>query len=367
MTNVLRALIAAALLLVVWLALDLLAMLFAGLLLAIFLRTLATWLADATGLSVGRALAVVVLALAGSAGLAAWMYAPNLADQSDQLTQKLPQAGADLASWLRQYTWGRWLLDQLSSGASNGDVTRRAATALNSLIRGGVAVVVILFTGLYLAAEPTVYVRGFLHLIPPRHRLRAAETLYASAHVLRWWLVGQALAMTVVGLAMGIGLAVIGVELAFLLGVLAGLFEFVPLVGPLIALGPALLMALAGGTQQALYVLVLYGIVQAAESYVLTPLVQRKAIKLPPVITISAQVALSWAAGPVGLLIAVPLTAVVLVSTQTLYVQDQLGDRVAPEFAREGEKEVEQARMKSLHGLFPDELPPRESDQRSGT
>ena len=86
-----------------------------------------------------------------------------------------------------------------------------------------VAVAVVLFTGLYLASEPRPYLRGALRLVPPEHRRRAAEALYAIGHVLRWWLMGQGLAMLVVGLAMGIGLGLLGVQLSFLLGVLAGL------------------------------------------------------------------------------------------------------------------------------------------------
>lgn len=341
--------------LLVYLALDLLLLLFAGVLLAIFLRSLARWLADATHLPVGWALALTVLALLGSAVAAGWTYAPRLAEQSELLTQRLPQATGDLTDWLRQYTWGRWVLEQTTSGAQDASLTGTATTALNRVTHGAVAIIVVLFTGLYLAAEPTSYIRGFLRLVPLARRRRAAETLYAVGHVLRWWLLGQAVAMTLVGLAMGIGLAVIGVQLALLLGVLAGLFEFIPFLGPLLALGPALVLALADGTQQAGYVLMLYAAVQTAEGYVLTPLVQRKAVELPPVVTIAAQVGLSWAAGAIGLLVAVPLTAVVMVSAQMLYVKDRLGDDIEPGFESQARKEVERERTRSLHDLLPED------------
>lgn len=340
-------------LLLVYLALDLLLMLFAGVLLAIFLRSLARWVSDKTRLSVGWALAVTVLALLGSAVAAGWLYAPRLAEQSELLTQRLPQAAGDLTQWLRQYTWGRWVLQQASSAGQDGALGGSATTALSRITHGTVAFIVVLFTGLYLAAEPTPYIRGFLRLLPIERRRRAAETLYAVGHVLRWWLLGQAVAMALVGLAMGIGLALIGVQLALLLGVLAGLFEFIPFLGPLLALGPALVLSLAEGTQQAGYVLMLYAAIQTAEGYVLTPLVQRKAVELPPVLTIAAQVALSWAGGPLGLLVAVPLTAVLMVSTQMLYVQDRLGDDVEPEFEAEARREVARERTRSLRDLLP--------------
>lgn len=345
------ALIAGAALLV-WLALDLLLLVFAGVLLAIFLRALAGWLASTTRLPLALALAAIVLAMLGSAVLAGVLYAPRLAEQGDELAQRLPRAVADLTSWIKQYSWGEWVLDRFAAGASDTDVAGQARTALSRATDGAVAVIVILFAGLYLAAEPRPYARGLLHLVPPPRRRRAAETLYAAGHVLRWWLLGQTIAMLSVGLTMGFGLAFIGVPFAFALGVLAGLFEFIPLIGPVIALGPALLIALANSPQQALYVLILYTIVQTGESYLLTPLVQRKAIELPPVVTITAQVGLAWAAGPLGLLVAVPLTAVVMVAMQMLYVADRLGEEVAPEFERRGCEDVEAQRGTTLKGLL---------------
>lgn len=352
--------------LLIWLALDLILLIFAGILLAIFLRTLAAALASRTGWRTGWSLAVVILALVGSAVLAGVLYAPNLAEQSDELTRTLPAAASDLTSWLRQYAWGEWVLDQFSAEAANGEVASRATSAVGRLVDGLVAVIVILFVGLYLAAEPTRYIRGFLHLVPRESRRRVAETLYATGHVLRWWLLGQALAMALVGLAMGVGLSLIGVQLSFLLGVLAGLFEFIPLVGPIIAVGPALLLSLAQGTQQAAYVLILYTAVQTLEGYVLTPLVQRKAVDLPPVLTITAQVALSWAAGPIGLLVAVPLIAVIMVSTQMLYVQDRIGDRMASGFEEEAQAEVRRERQTTLRGLIPDRASDTPADVSSG-
>lgn len=349
--------------LLVYLALDLLLLLFAGILLAIFLRSLACWVSQRTRLPVSWALLVTVLALLGAAVAAGLMYAPRVAEQSELLTQKLPAAAKDVTDWLRQYTWGEWVLDQVAAGASEANVSGTATTALSRVTHGMVAIIVVLFTGLYLAAEPTPYIRGVLRLLPEAARWRAAETLYAVGHVLRWWLLGQAVAMTLVGLTMGIGLALIGVQLALLLGLLAGLFEFIPLLGPLLALGPALVLALAEGTRQAGYVLLLYTAVQTAEGYVLTPLVQRKAVELPPVVTITAQVALSWAGGAVGLLVAVPLVAVVMVTTQMLYVKDRLDDGITPEFEKEARQEVERERTRSLRGLLPaDQEGERESD-----
>lgn len=357
-TAMLRRLVAlAAIAAVAWLALHLLLLLFAGILFGIFLRSVAVALANRTNIRTGLALAIVIFAIAGILAAVSWLYAPRLAQQADELTRSIPQAFDDLTTWVRQYEWGRGILEEAQS-PGDGQVMQRATTAFRRVSSAMVAIAVVLFTGIYLAAQPEPYIRGVLRLVPLRHRRRAAEVLYASGQALRAWLVGQFVAMIVVGVAMGAGLALIGVPLSLLLGVLAGVFEFVPLVGPLIALGPALLLALANSPQQAAYVLVLYAFVQTAESYVVTPLVQRRAVELPPVVTIGAQLGLSWMAGAIGLLVAVPLTAVGMVATQMLYVRDTLGDSMQSDWAREAHDVVEQERERTLAGVLPESPDP---------
>jgi predicted PurR-regulated permease PerM len=342
----------------IWLALDFILLIFAGILLVILLRSLACLLADNTGLGVGRALAIVILTIVVVIGLAGWLYAPRLAEQVDQLTTSLPRAFNDLTSWMQRYAWGQWIVEQ-AEGATDNASMQHATTFLQSFTHLIVGVIVALFVGLYLAANPGPYIRGFLRLVPIPRRERAAEVLYAVGDTLRWWLFGQMVSMVLVGLAMGIGLGVIGVPLALLLGVLAGLFEFVPLVGPIMAVGPALLLALADSPEQAAWVLLLYSIVQTAEGYVITPLVQQRAVELPPVVTIAAQIALSWMAGPVGLLVAVPLVAVVMVMTQMLYVGDTLGDDMHTGWEQDGAEAVAQKRRNLLKGVVPPARPQR--------
>ena len=230
---------------------------------------------------------------------------------------------------------------QSVAGGSDGNVAGRASTAASKLMDAIVGAAIILFSGLYLAAAPSPYQRGLLRLVPMAARRRTAEVMFAVGYTLRWWLLGQLLSMTVVGVLMGVGLAVLGVPLAFALGVLAGLFEFVPTIGPVIGLVPALLLALAEDPRTALYVLILYGIVQTVESYLLTPLVQERVLALPPVVTIATQVLFGWTLGAVGLLVAVPFVAMAVVIVQMVYVEDTLGDRMTLAAEREGRRELE--------------------------
>jgi predicted PurR-regulated permease PerM len=309
-----------------WLTGKWLLLLFAGVLLAVLLRTAADSTSRMTGIPSGWSLILVLALLVGVASLATVLVLPSLAEQVDELSRELPVAARQLTDWMRQFTWGERLLRSFEDEAVPGQVVEPATALASTALSAIIGMVIALFAGLYLAAEPGVYLRGFLHLVPLKHRSRAAEVLQAVTSTLRWWLLGQLLSMVIVGLVMGIGLAIIGVRLAFVLGVLAGLLEFIPIFGPPLAIVPALLLALVESTQQAASVLVLYAVIQTFEGYILTPLVQRRAVHLPPVLTIAAQVILVALVGPLGLLVAVPLAAALLVTVQKLYVQDVLGD-----------------------------------------
>jgi predicted PurR-regulated permease PerM len=138
---------------------------------------------------------------------------------------------------------------------------------------------------------------------------------------------GTLLAMLIIGSLTSVGLMIIGVPLSLLLGVFAGLLEFIPNIGPFIASAPAILLALVEDPNKALTVAVFFVGLQSMEGYVLTPLVQKHIIDLPPVLTIMGQVVMGILAGPWGLLLAVPMVAVIMVLVKMLYIEDVLGDR----------------------------------------
>jgi predicted PurR-regulated permease PerM len=318
------------LLLFLWVAIDILLLIFAGTLLAILLRTISNWISRYTRLGPGLSLTAVVLALFGLLGVGGWLLIPAIAAQLSQIAQQLPIALDQLRAHIETFTWGPTVLEQTPEpdviAPDAPEIVTHAAGIFTGTLSALGSFVIILFIGLYLAAAPDLYRRGFLHLIPVGRRRRAEEVLDNLAYTLRWWLLGQLVSMTVVCTLTTLGLWLLGVPLALGLGILAGLAEFVPTFGPFFASLPSVLFALIESPQLAIYVIMLYVGIQTFDAYLLTPMVQHHAVKLPPVITMVSIILGGALLGVLGFVLATPLAAVVLVLVKMLYVEDVLGD-----------------------------------------
>jgi predicted PurR-regulated permease PerM len=199
---------------------------------------------------------------------------------------------------------------------------------ISSVVGAIGGLVIVLFLAMYIAATPGMYREGLRHLVPHRHRDRADDLLDALRDTLRQWLIARAMAMVIIGLVTGGALALLGVKGAAALGVLAGIMEFIPFFGPVISAIPAIGIALVDSPQKALWVIGLYLLIQQLEGNVVTPLLLEKRLDIPPVLTVVAVSALGVVFGVLGMLIAEPLLAAVLVTTKLLYVQDVVGDEV---------------------------------------
>lgn len=311
----------------VWLGiLHVLLVIFFGVLFGILLRSLADAVGKRTGLSGGWSLAVVVLVLAGLLGLGGWLAAPRLAKQLTSVSQKLPQRLEQMKQKLEPYPWAKSALENARDGMNQdgSDLVKRVSGLGHRIVSVIVEVVIVLFLGLYFASAPKEHVDGVLGLFPPRPRKRMREVMLEMGETLRLWMLGQLVPMIVIGLITWLGLWWIGVPMAATLGVLAGLFNFIPNFGPLFSLIPAMLLAISDSPEKALWVVGLFVVAQTLEGYVLSPLVQKKMVLLPPALTISVQVLLGVLVGALGVALAAPLTAVGLVLVKMLYVEDVL-------------------------------------------
>ena len=200
-----------------------------------------------------------------------------------------------------------------------------AFSTLLSVASGVLAVAVI---ALFLAMQPQPYVGGLLRLVRPERRDRFLHVLDAVTRALRWWLVGRFASMAIVGVLTIAGLMLLGVSLAVLLGVLVAALCFIPSLGPLLSAIPAVLVGLGESPEQALWVLLLYSGIQLVESNLLSPLIQQRAVSLPPALLLCAQIVMGGMFGILGVLVATPFAVAVIVIVQVLYVRGALGDRI---------------------------------------
>jgi len=207
-----------------------------------------------------------------------------------------------------------------------------ASSYLFSFLSSTVAVfaglLLITFIAIYIGSDPDLYHSGLLRLVPHRARPRAVEVLTAIGNTLRRWLLTQLIAMVVIGTVTTVALMLLGVKAALSLGIIAGLLEFIPTIGPLLSAVPAIAMGFLDSPQKALMVVVAYGLIQFLENHILIPLLMKQGVDLPPVVTILGQALMAIVFGFLGLLVAVPLLAAAMVAIKMLYVEDVVDDDV---------------------------------------
>jgi predicted PurR-regulated permease PerM len=206
---------------------------------------------------------------------------------------------------------------------------RHFFSVFSSTIAALGGLIVLLFVAIFVAADPDLYHRGLMHLFPHRTRRKAGEVLSATATTLRRWLLLQIIAMAAIGSLTTVALLLLDVKAAIALGIIAGLLEFIPYVGPILSAVPAIAMALVDGPEKAIYVGLAYVAIQQLEGVVLQPLLMKVGLELPPVVTILGQALFALVFGFMGLLLAVPLLATAMVPIKMLYVRDVVGDEVS--------------------------------------
>jgi predicted PurR-regulated permease PerM len=233
------------------------------------------------------------------------------------------------------------LSDRLGRQVSG--VARYLFPFLSSTFAVFAGILLIVFLAIYIGAEPDLYHAGLMHLFPHHARKRAGEVLSAIATVLRRWLVTQLIAMLAIGTITTSVLLALDVKAAFALGALAGLLEFVPTIGPLLSAIPAVAMGFLDSPDKALAVAVAYGVIQFLENHLLIPLLMKGGVNLPPALTIVSQALMALLFGFLGLMVAVPLLAAILVPVKMLYVEGVVGDDmdVLPEEEAAAEKPKE--------------------------
>lgn len=324
--------LAASLLILLWQGAEVFLLVFAGLLLAVFLRGIADWTGEKTGIPKTWSLAIVLLTIIGLIAFGVWFLYPSLETQFGQLSDELPQAVESVRRRLSQTPIGRRVLDQMptmrDTDGQSLNLLGRISGYFSTFLGGFVDCVIVLVVGIYFALAPQLYYEGFLKLFPDSRQKRVRKILDVIGHSLQRWLVGRLVVMAINGLITGIVLWILGVPLAIPLGILTALLNFIPNIGPFLAAIPAVLLALMQSPALGLYTAALFLFIQALEGYVLEPLVQQKAVFLPPVLVIAVQLLFGILFGFLGVLLAVPLMAIVFILVRMIYVEDILGHEV---------------------------------------
>ncbi|AXQ95055.1 AI-2E family transporter [Cereibacter azotoformans] len=313
--------------LLILLAADVLLVIFAGILFGVFLSAGAGLVSRVTGVGRGGAIALFILLVTAGLIGSFLAFAPAMLEQADELARQLPPALESLRDRISSFSWGPSLLGRLAPSRLMSGEGGFASTAVSATFGAIGNFVIILFVGLYAAIDPGLYRRGLRALLSPELRPRGEEVMDVAGHTLRNWLGGQLISMSFVGLFTWLGLWLIGIPLAFILGLIAAILTFIPNIGPVLSAVPALLLAMPEGWSQVGLVLAVFLTVQAVESYVVTPIIQKERVSLPPALIISAQLLMGVLFGLMGLLLATPLAALVLALVREVYVHDYLEER----------------------------------------
>lgn len=292
---------------------------FAGILLAIVLYGASRALAELTKLPRLLMLTAVVLVVALFFILVFSTAGPTLTQQIAQLARGIA-AGAttltkELASFADQANLLRNvdLVEVLGKFLSPWGIATGATSVALSIVGLFSAGLIVLFFGVYFAADPQTYVQLLARLAPEERRAATLEIMYETGDLLRRWLIGQGIAMAL------IGLLILGVPIAFVLALFAGLAGFLPYLGPIIGAVPMVLVAGGESLDLALWVLGLYALIQFLESYLLTPLIQARAVSMPPAVVILSQLVLGAVFGLLGLALATPLAAAATVPLRHMF------------------------------------------------
>jgi predicted PurR-regulated permease PerM len=299
-----------------WLGRVILLLLFAAIVVAVFLTAVVDWMKAKLKLDHGLAFALILFTVSALALLTLWISGPNIIEQFAKLQTDLPQAAQNLMERVKGLSWGQWLLAQWSGYSQLANSFSYALTRIGGIVVTTASLVagfvIVAFLGLYLAAEPGVYFSG-IRRATPRHYRATLDACAASAVCnLRRWLLAETLSMAAVGMLVTVGLWALGVPLAGTLGIIAALMTFIPNVGPILSVVPAALLAVAISPGKGLITVVLFVVVHFLEGNIITPLLQRQIVRLPPALTLTVQLFLAVVAGPLGVALAAPITAAAL-------------------------------------------------------
>ena len=307
---------------------DLLILAFGSMLGAIVIHAVAEIGRERLRLPARAALPAAILFVLGVIAFLIWLFGVQFRPQVNLLVTRLPDLLTQLNGWLARSPVGAKIADA-SRAAFAGS---RVARDIGGLAQGAgemvLNAIILLVGALFFAADPKVYERGFLLLVPPRHRAAFEDALFDAGATLRLWLRAELIQMTSMGLLVGAGLWLAGVPSSAALALLTGLSEFVPYVGPIAAMLPALGLAATVGTHQIVGVLVTAAVARLIQTNFVTPYVTSRVVAIPPAMTVFSIIGIGYIFGVFGLFFSAALLVVIYTLVRSLYLREVLGEPI---------------------------------------
>lgn len=301
-------------------------LIFAAIVFAVIFDTIATRLTRWTRMPRGIAITLAVLLLIGVFAGVFVAFGAQLAQQFDEIRSQFPRALASIQQLLDRYGLGEPARNVIRQGGSDmASLASQAGGYLLSATSGLSDLVVVLVGGIFFASDPALYRRGLLLMFPRSAEPTAAEALDDMNAGMRGWMRGQAISMVVAAAMTSAGLWLLGVPASGGLGLIAGLLDPIPFVGPLIAAVPAVLLAFTVSPLTALWTGLLFIVIQQIQGNFLQPMIQKQAVDVPPAVLLFAVLAAGMLFGFLGVLLAAPLTVAAYVLVQRVYVKTLLG------------------------------------------
>ncbi len=299
---------------------SVLLLLLAGTLIAVFFGGLTALVVRKTGWNATLARVLSVLFTFGIIIGLFYLIGSRVQQQASQLSDTLPATIKNAQTYLSQSAIGQRILAKADSTKAASAARSVAGRFFSSTFGVFGDLYVVLFIGLFFTASPDIYKKGLIELVPRKGQSRAGQVLEKLDSNLCKWLKSILFSMSVVFALTATGLAIMGIDMWLVLALVAGLLTFIPNIGPLMAMIPAVLVGLMISPTTAALIAGLYVLIQTVESNLITPVIQNKLLKLPPALTLIAQLVMSAVTGGWGLVVATPLLVVVRTIVQDLYI-----------------------------------------------
>jgi predicted PurR-regulated permease PerM len=313
--------LAISVLLIVRVAFNVLLMALAGSLIAVYFHGLGDVIERKTKLS--RKFAMI-LSIAGTfiiIGGLFWFIGAKIQTQVAELGNTLPHTISVTKAKLGKTPLGQKVLEY-SSGDNSKKLLDTATTFFNTSFGVLGDLYIILFLGLFFTASPTMYKDGILLLVPKKGKNQGRHIIDRISYSIRGWLKGMMVSMVLITILITVGLTIIGIPVAMVLGLITGILEIVPNFGSLIAMIPGVLLAISVSTNTAIIVALLYIVSQTIVANIVTPLLQKKIINLPPALTLMSQLIMGTVSGALGIILAVPLLAILIILIDELCLKE---------------------------------------------